>query len=337
MSIDIKAMGLTPKRQTFAHIARRMGQDKPASRYEESMYDLQATDHFHYRPLWAPEYELYDASRTAIVMADWYALRDPRQYYYGTYTQARANAYQGTERNIDFVQKSALLEQLSDEWRDTLVRVLIPLRHVEWGANMTMAKVTDEGYGTAITSASAFAMADRLGLAQFLTRVGMILSDEPEALLDKAKAHWMDDPEWQGVRRIVEDNWVTEDWFEAFVAQTVALDGLIYPLAYEAMDKAGQAQGGAGISMVCQFPRDWYAEHGRWVDAVLKVAAAESDANAATLSGWAKQWTQRVEEALQPLAEVALGAGGREALADIRGALNTRMGKLGIDTTGAGQ
>ena len=40
--------------------------------------DIQATENFHYRPTWAPEFEIFDARRTAIVMKDWYALKDPR-------------------------------------------------------------------------------------------------------------------------------------------------------------------------------------------------------------------------------------------------------------------
>ena len=56
MSIDIKTMSVEPKRQTFAHVARRLGGDAPASRYEEGVYDLQATTHFHYRPIWGPEF-----------------------------------------------------------------------------------------------------------------------------------------------------------------------------------------------------------------------------------------------------------------------------------------
>ena len=89
MSIEIKTATLDPIRQSFANIERRFG-EKPASRYQEATYDLQAEVNFHYRPLWQPEYELNDKGRTAIVMNDWYDLKDPRQFYYGTYVQNRA-------------------------------------------------------------------------------------------------------------------------------------------------------------------------------------------------------------------------------------------------------
>ena len=86
MQIDLRTVSITPLRQTFNNMIARQGADKPASRYLEATMDVQPSANFHYRPTWAPEYELFDANRTAIVMKDWYALKDPRQLYYGTYT-----------------------------------------------------------------------------------------------------------------------------------------------------------------------------------------------------------------------------------------------------------
>ena len=58
-------------RHTFSHVARFLGGDKPASRYQEATIGLQPEVNFHYRPLWQPEFELYDKRRTTVVMKDW--------------------------------------------------------------------------------------------------------------------------------------------------------------------------------------------------------------------------------------------------------------------------
>ena len=84
MSIEIKTNSVEPIRQTYGHIARRFG-DKPASRYQEASYDLEAKTNFHYRPLWDSKHTLNDPTRTSIRMEDWYAVTDPRQFYYGAY------------------------------------------------------------------------------------------------------------------------------------------------------------------------------------------------------------------------------------------------------------
>ena len=51
MTIQIKTIDIEPKRQTFGHIARRIGEGKTASRYQEATLDVQATANFHYKPL----------------------------------------------------------------------------------------------------------------------------------------------------------------------------------------------------------------------------------------------------------------------------------------------
>ena len=42
-------------------------------------------------------------------MKDWYALKDPRQYYYGAYTITRAKQQDALDRQLDFVEKRELL------------------------------------------------------------------------------------------------------------------------------------------------------------------------------------------------------------------------------------
>ena len=56
MELNIASVEIEPKRHTFGHVARRLGEDRPASRYEEAMYDAQPTENFHYRPQWEPEF-----------------------------------------------------------------------------------------------------------------------------------------------------------------------------------------------------------------------------------------------------------------------------------------
>ena len=54
MQVDIKTTTVTQLRQTFSHVARQIGGDKPASRYQEATIGMQPMANFHYRPLWQP-------------------------------------------------------------------------------------------------------------------------------------------------------------------------------------------------------------------------------------------------------------------------------------------
>lgn len=330
MNLDIKAENLTPRRSTYAHVARRYGDDRPASRYDEATYDLQATTNFHYRPLWQPEYEIFDVRRTAVVMEDWYAFSDPRQYYYATYNINRANMNAAADRAFEFVADRGLVARIDPAWLDTVRHYLIPLRHFEWAADLNSLRITDWGYGTRVTSAAMFAAADRLGMAQLLTRISLVLDDNDEAGLTTARNAWLEAADWQGVRRMVEDTLVVQDWFETFMAQYVAADGILHPLVYGTFDDAGLEKGATAVSMMCEFMVDWMKDNVRWVDALVQVAASESEANAELLSGWYRTWRDRAVDAATPLATTVLGDAGPSAVATIREGLDARMTGLGL-------
>ncbi|VTZ23439.1 Phenol hydroxylase P1 protein [Methylocella tundrae] len=328
MALEIRTSTVRQRRQTFSNVARRLGADKPGSRYEEALYDLQSEVNFHYRPTWDPAHELFDKSRTKISMADWYQLKDPRQLYYGTYTIQRARMMEAVEKNFAFAEKRGLLYSYDPEWREVIRFYLLPLRHVEWGANMNACNMVDKGYGVAITQPAMFAVTDRLGIAQIISRIGLAMGGA--GALDEARERWITAPEWQPMRRLVEDTLVIEDWFEQFVAQFLSLDGLLYPLVYGQFDAAGLQHGAGALSMLVEFMVDWQDETAKWVDAVLKRAASESAANRQLIAGWHEEWIERSRAALAPLAQKVLGPAAEEALSSVQAALENRADRLGV-------
>jgi phenol hydroxylase P1 protein len=329
MSVDLQAKQIEPLRNTFGHVAKYVKGNKPASRYEEATYGAQPTTNFHYRPTWDPAHELFDASRSQVVLEDWYVLRDPRQFYYGTWTMARAKQQDAVDSSFKFVESRGLLDKMSDELTQLTCDVLMPLRHVAWGGNMNNCNIGAIGYGTAFTAPAMFHAMDQLGVAQYITRLGLALGET--AVLDKGKQDWLDQPQWQVLRRYVEDTLVIQDPFELFVAQNYALDGLLYPLIFETFVEARLTlEGGAAVAMVTSFMNDWFNESARWINAVIKVAANESEANNHLISGWSKQWSDRAEQALAPIAAIALQGQAQASLDDARAELDARSIKNGL-------
>ncbi len=261
-------------------------------------------------------------------MQDWYALKDPRQLYYGTYTQARARMQETAEADFEFVESRGLAERFDDAARRTALDFYVPLRHVAWGANMNGAYQCAYGYGTAITQPCLYAGMDQLGIAQYLTRLGLLLGNQGE--LEAGKQAWLEAPAWQGLRRLVEDTWVVKDWFELFVAQNVVQDGVLFGLAYKEVDQAISEKAGPTVSMLTRFQAEWFQDASKWVDAVIKAAASESADNQALLSQWYGQWRARVQEALAPVAQLALGEQGAQALERAVAAVDARMVKAGL-------
>ena len=328
MHIDLRTVSIQPLRQTFDHLARRFG-DKPSSRYQEGSYDIQAVENLHYRPTWDPDQTLYDASVTQIVMSDWYVLKDPRQFYYSTYTLARARQQETTEANFNFVETRGLVDLLPDALRQRVLNLLVPLRHAAWGANLNNTFICSYGYGTVFTQPCMYHAMDNLGIAQYLSRIGLLLGSTDA--LEAGKAAWMEGDAWQGLRRYTEDCLVVRDPFELFVAQNVALDGLLYPLVYQGIvDDQFAAACGSLVAMLTQFMSDWFDETRKWVDAVMKVAAAESEHNRALLQAWTIQWRDRAAAALLPVIEQEFAGNADEVMSEQLAAFRVRLDKTGV-------
>jgi phenol hydroxylase P1 protein len=184
------------------------------------------------------------------------------------------------------------------------------------------------GHGTAITQPCLFAAMDQLGIAQYLTRLGLLLGGQDG--LEAGKQAWLEAPAWQPLRRLVEDTWVLKDWFELYVAQNVVLDGILFGLAYKEVDAALSDKAGPIVSMLTRFQSEWFQDANKWVDSVIKTTAAESAANKDLLGKWYGHWRDRVLEALAPVACLALGDAGDAALACAAAAVNARMNKVGL-------
>jgi phenol hydroxylase P1 protein len=331
MSVEIKIASIEPLRQTFDHVAARIGEGKPASRYQEAVFDIQPRVNFHYRPTWDSKYELYDIRRTAIKMEDFDQLLDPRQYYYGAYVIQRSKQQESQERNFDFVEKRALLDLIPDEWKEKIRKLVIPLRHMEWGANLNNYYIASYGYGTPITSAASLQGMDRLGNAQYITRLGLALDKNYTGVLENAKEYWLNLDIWQPMRKLVEDSFVEKDWFELHVLQNFLLDGVIHPLVFDRFEQEVTLQNGAAFAMLTEFMEDWYKESVKWTDSTLKVAAAESAENKAIIEGWFAKWLPRVIEAVEPLTREAFGDRVDEFMESVIADLRARTCKIKLE------
>ncbi len=328
MNIDLQAKEIKPLRQTFDRVKAYTG-DKAPSRYQEATLGAQPTENFHYRPTWEPAMEIFDVRRTAIVLDDWNALRDPRQYYYATWTMARARQQESMDANYQFVESRGLIDKMPEPLRNDVAAVLMPLRHAAWGANMNNCSMASRGYGAVFTAPALMHAMDHLGAAQFLTRLGLLLGDS--ACLDDGKSAWLSDPAWQPLRQLQEDSFIEQDPIALFVRQNLAIDGLLYPLLYgQYVEEYVALRGGSAVAMLTVFMPEWHKESARWVDGVLKVIAAASDANRARLQGWIDADLARAHAALAPVAARAMPETHAEALAAARAELDARLAKLGL-------
>jgi phenol hydroxylase P1 protein len=212
--------------------------------------------------------------------------------------------------------------------KEEALKVFLPLRHVAWASNLNKAYVSSYGYGIAISQAACYASMDQLGVAQYVTRLGMAFNDLDA--LSTAKKAWLEGTEWQEMRRYVEDLMVEKDWFEVLIAQDFALEGLLYPLIYERFNEKLNNAYSPVFSMLTRFQREWFGETTKWMDSILKVAAAESPENKAQLAAWINHWRERAIKAIKPVAALAFGADADAIMDELVLNLNARAAKAGI-------
>jgi hypothetical protein len=78
---------------------------------------------------------------------------------------------------------------------------------------------------------------------------------------------------------------VVSDPIELYVAQNLALDGLMYPLVYRRhRHRELVVKGGPTVSMLLQFHDRLVHRDQKWIDATVKTMTGESPANAASSS-----------------------------------------------------
>ncbi|MDC6711100.1 hypothetical protein OEZ76_26160, partial [Leclercia adecarboxylata] len=156
--------------------------------------------------------------------------------FYGSYTMTRAKQQDALAGHMQFIEKRDLTRHLPDAIQQAIGTLLVPMRHYEWGAYMANAQIAAYGWGTAITQAAMMATMDRLGMAQHLSRLGLLLDGNQGSSLAAAKEEWVGNADFQPLRNRVEDIFVTKDWFEVMVAQNLVADALVYPLFFQHYD-----------------------------------------------------------------------------------------------------
>ncbi|RBQ27454.1 phenol hydroxylase [Arcobacter sp. CECT 9188] len=329
MDLNIASIEIEPKRYTYKHVAKRLGEDRPASRYEEAVYDAQPTENFHYRPQWEPEFEIYDKGRTKIIMNDWYDLVDPRKFHYMTYVSTRASQNSASEQSFEFIEKRGLVTFIKDENLKKVYEFLTPLRHYAYGANMNNLCITDRAYGAAITSATLFYAEDSLGMAQHITKIILLLSENDITKLDDGKEAWLKCPKWQGIRKAIEDSFIEKDPMRLFVKQNIVFDGFVISLLINEFSKYLAKNDEVTIPMLTEFIVSWYEETTKWLDSVLKTMVNESIENKELLTNWIREDIEIIENAIKPLSTYSND--GDLLVADIKTELISRLNKCSLN------
>jgi phenol/toluene 2-monooxygenase (NADH) P1/A1 len=335
VQFELRQQVIEPVRQTFTPLVKRYG-DRPATRYEEGSVGIQSTEHFHYRPLWDPRHDIYDADYSALKLSDPDAYTDPRQFYYTPYVVNRAALHEAFGRNLTYVVDRGLLTKMPQTWQDLVTKAVLPLRYYESGAQLINVEGGRFAYGTTIEQVFTYASFDRIGNAQLLSRIGIALGENSDAVLATTKPAWMEDPNLQGMRRLIEELLVEPDWALSNIGLDLC-DRLVFPLLTAHLDEAALLGGAGAYSLLIQQLGLWWTDQRKWLDALISAwvndpehGKANVEALQATVAKYLPQATAAVIDLAQELDAIA-EVGAEKFVASTADTVNETLRASGIE------
>ncbi len=232
---------------------------------------------------------------------DWDAFRDPDGLVYRTYNILQDGQEAYVDGLLDEHNERGHDTELSADWLDSLALLYTPARYLLHAAQMGSAYLVQMAPASTIVNCAMLQTADQL---RWVSRTAyrtkeLSLTAADKGFGEQERAHWENDPAWQGFRELMERALVAYDWGEHFVALNL--------VAKPAIDEAfvrqlGQAAHRAGDGLLRQLMDAQAADSVRarnW-SAALVALALETDGNKQVLAEWVAKWA--------PLGDAAIDA-----------------------------
>ncbi len=284
------ARALPPARRTYLCLE--------GSRRKPTDYEITSTALLYYPErgfeVTSPTIRHYEVQRreSALRGRHWDKFQDPAQLTYGAYVAERRDQEAFLDR---------LLERPVDDLAPALqplVGLLSALRFPLHGMQMVAAYVGAFAPSGRLAITCAFQAADELRriqrVCQWLSRSG-----KPYAELDAlGRELWQQGPEFQPLRRLVEELLVTFDWGQALVGLNGVLKPVFDRLWFEQVVGLAERHDDEVLEKILSSLGDDGLWHETWFIAFAKLSASESPENA-------QRMRQRVEELRPQVAHAA--------------------------------
>ena len=208
---------------------------RKASHYEDMTVDVQPDPKRHLLQNWIISFAdgtpTYSESWTAAKCSDWHIFRAVDQEWERTHYQRQSTIVGMIAAVVENGRRSGAVKRFDRAWVKVLQDHLGAYKHAEFGLGMATMQAQRYGYTQMINNAILTNSSYKLRFAQDLTlylgEIGMDLEGFDQ---EAGKAHWMDDPVWQGVRRAIETIGGATDYLEQYFAVNVVFEPMVAEL-----------------------------------------------------------------------------------------------------------
>lgn len=262
--------------------------------------------------------------------------RDPRETTYSTYValaREKESFVDGLLRSADETDYDA---RLPEAWVTRLDAWLPVLLYPCHGLQMVTAYVAHLAPVSEVLIALAFQQADEIRRVQRLAqRVAMLAKANP-GFGARGRELWQEAPQWQPLRRVIEELIVTYDFGQALVMLDLVVKPLFDACFMEHGARLAEAQ---RDPLLCRLLLSLH-EDCRWheglADDLVRLLISDSAENRARIGAWVRSAAPTVREAFAALASVwsALPEPDPSVLDAVEMRTADRLRRLGLDDGG---
>ena len=268
------SMESTPVKSGAAGAAKFVGWDsrrfnyfepkgRRATHYEDMTVDVQPDPERYLLQDWIISFAdgtgAYSKGWTALKSSDWHKFRAPDEEWERTHYARQARIEGMIKQVVDNARRNGAPALFDKFWLKIVQDHVGALKHAEFGLGTSLMQAQRYGYTQMINNAILTNSSYKLRFAQDLTLyIGEIAMDLDGFDTDAGKAHWLDDPVWQGAREACETIKGSDDHLEQYFATNMVFEPMVTELVR------------SGFVMQCA------ATHNDFVTPVV-VSAAEAD------------------------------------------------------------
>ncbi len=284
-----------------------------ATHYEDMTVDVQPDPKRYLLQDWIINFAdgdgAYAESWTKVKSSNWHIFRAIDQEWERTHYQ-RQSTIVGMIANVtENGRRSGAVKRFDRAWVKVLQDHVGAYKHAEFGLGMATMQAQRYGYTQMINNAILTNSSYKLRFAQDLTLyLGEIGLDLDGFDQEAGKAHWLDDPLWQGVRRLIETIGGATDYLEQYFAVNVIFEPLVGELFRSGfvMQVAASQNDFMTPAVVSAAEGDFERNLANTIELfrVLVNDEQNSEANRVLFEGWANKYGALATEAayqLQPI------------------------------------
>ncbi|MGD0288113.1 MAG: monooxygenase [Candidatus Binataceae bacterium] len=243
------------------------------------------------RAAWRPE-------STRLQHPHWFDFRDPSGLWQRYYVKLQAEQERSIERNVEDAGIAGILSEFHPVWLNEIIGIHYRVwSFFEYGLFRAFSRAQREALSDTLGNALCFEAVDRIRHAQSTVLYLMELEARVEGFKDHAsKDHWLGDPVYQPLRRLVETLMATDDWAEIAFAVNLVIDPIATEVGVSRLIRHhGPAHGDPTTPMIILTTERDRRRNQAWTEELVRMTTAPdlpaAENNRMVIRSWIERWT----------------------------------------------